>query len=818
LLRRTTEPAGPGSGPLPARPGPLAVAGAGWPAWPTLGLFGLAWLALSRPWLSGRVTIPWDAKAHFYPQLQFLAQSIHRGETPWWAPFVFAGHPQVADPQSLIFSLPHLLLALVSPDPGFRAADGIVLGMLGLGGAAVILLFRDRGWHPVGAVVAALAFAFGASAAWRIQHVGQVVSLSWLPIALWLLTRAVDRGSGLAGLGAGVAAALMALGRDQVAYLGLWVLIGAMAWSWLAAPRPRNAVRRSLRPLLLGAVAGVLVVAIPIGLTVLLSGISNRLAIDLVGAGQGSLHPALLLTAFVPNLFGADGPFLDYWGPPSPRWGPVDLYFARNMGVLYIGALPIAALAVGAMRGVLWAREVRFFTIAAVAMLLYGLGRYTPAFGLLFWHIPGVDLFRRPGDATFLIGALGAILSGYVLHRWWTGTLPAQTAWHRAGEVLTTFGVFGGAMALAWHKGTLDLAGNAVVTSFAWFWAAVMLFMADPTRLRRLPALVTAATAALPAFVALDLAWNNGPNESTALPPAMFEVLRQDSRDPLLAALKERLPEGALDRVELTGLDFHWPNASLVHRLHNTLGYNPVRLALYSAATGAEDHVALPDQRKFSPLFPSYRSTLVDLLGLRFVATGVPVEKIAPKLEPDGLKLLGTYPGAYLYENPHALPRALFAAYAAPADFDTMQESGTWPAMDLRTTVLLDRHDPAWSGPEGSPRRKPPPPPAGTIRRSDTGVLRVEAPPRAEPEGTARIAAYGNTEVVIEADSPAGGHVVLNDPYHPWWFATVDEAEAPVLRANVLFRAVPVPPGRHTVRFAFRPLAGAWRELTRRAR
>jgi len=48
-----------------------------------LGLFALAWTVLSWPWLSGAVTIPWDAKAHFYPQLQFLAQSIHRGEWPF---------------------------------------------------------------------------------------------------------------------------------------------------------------------------------------------------------------------------------------------------------------------------------------------------------------------------------------------------------------------------------------------------------------------------------------------------------------------------------------------------------------------------------------------------------------------------------------------------------------------------------------------------------------------------------------------------------------------------------------------------------------
>jgi hypothetical protein len=39
-----------------------------------------------------------DAKAHFQAQVQFLANAIHTGQSPFWNHNVFAGSPQIADP------------------------------------------------------------------------------------------------------------------------------------------------------------------------------------------------------------------------------------------------------------------------------------------------------------------------------------------------------------------------------------------------------------------------------------------------------------------------------------------------------------------------------------------------------------------------------------------------------------------------------------------------------------------------------------------------------------------------------------------------
>ena len=95
--------------------------------------------------------------------------------------------------------------------------------------------------------------------------------------------------------------------------------------------------------------------------------------------------------------------------------------------------------------------------------------------------------------------------------------------------------LFGGATALALHKGALDSDAVAI--------AAVARLARRGPHSRRSPIRrgCAEATPGRPprprpcsAFLVADLAWNNGPNESTALPPAVYEVLRPDSRDPLL--------------------------------------------------------------------------------------------------------------------------------------------------------------------------------------------------------------------------------------------------------------------------------------------
>lgn len=750
-----------------------------------------SWLALSWPWLSGQLTIPYDAKAHFQAQIQFLATALHSGQSPFWTPNVFVGSPQIADPQSLIFS-PAILLALLSPQPSFTLVDGYVLGLLGIGELAIIMLFRDRNWHPVGAVIAAIAFGFGASAAWRIQHVGQIKSYAFCAVALWLLARAMQRRSIACGAAAGVAAGLMIVEPDQVAMLGAYVLAMYAVSQIVDEGLSWRTVRRHLPPLAAGCLCGVLIAIGPLVLTWLFLEQSNRPEIAFAEAARGSLHPASLLTAIIGDLYGALDPKVDYWGPSSNAWSPNELSLSQNMGQVYVGALPaLLLLTVGLARGALWAREIRIFTIALALMVLYALGDYTPLFKPIYHVIPGVSLFRRPADATFLIGMLAAIIGGYLAHVLITTELPKLSR-HRQllGPALVGL-LMVAALVLAFRHGHIGDAIKPTLHATAWLaaaGAALAWLSRDPRRHG------TLAVIALAAFMSGDLYANNGPNESTALPVAQFDVLNPNCKNETIRFLKSRLKANTdrsrRDRVELVGLGFSWPNLGLIHNFDHLLGYNPLRIELTAKAVGAGDTIAGWEQRQFTKLFPSYRSLLADMLSLRYIATPIPVELIDKQLKPGDLKLIARTTDAFIYENPRAMPRVMFVPHWQAADFTQLVDTGAWPQFDPTSTLLL----------ETAPEPLAPP------------KVSVPVPTTA----SAVIAHFENTIVEIEVDAPSDGFVLMNSAWHPWWRATVDDAPATILKANVMFRAMQVAAGRHRVRLSFEPLSSAIEEITHR--
>ena len=144
--------------------------------------------------LTGSV-VPWDSKNHFYPMLRYLGAALEHGELPLWNPYHFSGHPTVADPQSLLFTPTMLLFGWLVPSPSMQLFDAVVFAHLLPGALAILFLFRRRGWHAAGAVIAAMIFMLGGSASARLQHTGIIFSYGFFPLALLLLEEALDRRS-----------------------------------------------------------------------------------------------------------------------------------------------------------------------------------------------------------------------------------------------------------------------------------------------------------------------------------------------------------------------------------------------------------------------------------------------------------------------------------------------------------------------------------------------------------------------------------------------------------------------------------------------
>ena len=735
----------------------------------------LAWLVLGWPWMSGRVTIPWDAKAHFHAQVAFLAQSLHRGESPFWTPFVFAGHPQIADPQSLIFSPPHLFLAWLTPDPSMRAVD--IVSFLGLlfGAFGVLGFARDRQWHVAAGVVAAITFAYGGSASWRLQHTGQIFSMIYFPWALWMLERALRLGSRRYGALAGLFAALIALDPDQVAFLNILILGACVIAYWISHP---ERIGVTFRPVVVMTLVGIGIIALPTLFVLNFAESSNRPHFTIADAEMGSLHPSNLLTFVIANLFGTIGPAEDYWGAPSIHWPYiVSLIIARNMANFYMGLLPFFAVLYWVTSPAAYTRRFMVLVLTFLAMVVYALGRYTPVFGVLYNVLPGVSLFRRPADSLFLVGSLGAILCGFGLNR--LLLTPTISRGHLILFICVTAVAFAAGTGMAIWMNKLGQAGAEILTAFGYLIASGLILWLARRQAQARPAAVMLLLAGL---MVADFHWNTRPSDSTGLAPRVYDILRLDTQNPTILELKKRIvqTDTRRDRVELTGLGFEWPNAGLVHQFENTLGYNPLRLSHFAMATGAGDTVAGTDQHNFAALFPSYRSPFANLIGLRFLVLGAPIEQVDPRIRNNPLPLVARFGNTYIYENPDTLPRVMIARTAQITNQMQLAQFGTWPGTDFHAVAYIEQ---------------------------------TSQPLPIDGGGTARIRRYANTEIMIDIEAPNGGVLLLNDVWHPWWVAEMDGTPAPVLRTNGIFRGVILKPGAKQVTFRFQPVRGLLRRF-----
>jgi len=71
--------------------------------------------------------------------------------------------------------------------------------------------------------------------------------------------------------------------------------------------------------------------------------------------------------------------------------------------------------------------------------------------------------------------------------------------------------------------------------------------------------------------------------------------------------------------------------------------------------------------------------------------------------------------------------------------------------------------------------------------------------------GQVEFISYDSERIALRVNSPAPAYLILKEAFYPGWEAAVNDAPTPILRANLLFRAVAVPAGESHVVFRFDP-------------
>jgi hypothetical protein len=74
--------------------------------------------------------------------------------------------------------------------------------------------------------------------------------------------------------------------------------------------------------------------------------------------------------------------------------------------------------------------------------------------------------------------------------------------------------------------------------------------------------------------------------------------------------------------------------------------------------------------------------------------------------------------------------------------------------------------------------------------------------------GTILLVKNDNDEITYLSQAPGERFAIFSEVYYNrGWKAYIDDYEAPIIRTNYVLRGLSVPPGRHIIRFFFRPIS-----------
>jgi len=756
-----------------------------------LGLGGLVLWVFRRPLFQGAVLYKRDIHLVWQAQVETFVRAIAAGSWPVWDPGLAGGQPLLADPSAQV-AYPFTWLNLVLRPWTYYtlfAASHVFFGGVGL-----YLLGRRWTMSRGAAFVAAGLFQLSGPFLSMVDLWHHLASAAWIPWVLLAADAAFEKRGPRNVLlwGAATAGQILGGSADMSAMTGL--AVGGLALA--RHVRWSNPLGSENRWLAVTCVAG-------LGLAAALSAVVWLPALDVASRSARwdlpaqirtywSMHPGSALGTLVP---------VPWQALPLKRSLSSAMFEGREpfLASLYLGA-PTLVL-VGAGLALSPAATKRLVAATGAFALLVALGRNTPVYELLTALLPPIAILRYPVKAMALVAVCWALLAGFGFDAWRAPT-PADRRRFLAGA-------FGPAAALA-----LAAMAAALLARYGEaFWGPFLLEQGSTPQagsLRRI-AWQLALTAALATGSALlALARRQGPralwsaacvavlalldlgalhrNIAPVAPRALF-TYRAEVLDSVAGTERPRVyaydysqasprygKREALRALARTPTGWDLGAASA---LAMQASLTPTTAGRWGVDSGFEVDYRGVYSRNLAQVTTLLRYLEGTPGHLRLLQIGGITHVVA--LHQKGLEDLvptAMLPGFYaapirVFRVPDALPRTYVVGGVRVANGWAALQTLLDPAFDPRRAVLLS---------EGENQPAP-----------------DSAP------GTSRILERRADRVRIEADLGEEAYVVLLDGYDPGWRVQVDGRESRLLAANLVFRAVKVPAGRHHLELVYRP-------------
>ena len=761
------------------------------PRWAPVVLYAAVTILLFREAIFGGAgLLGVDTMALSYFARDFYTDAVRSGVFPLWNPYVLGGLPFIEGMHGDIFY--PLSLALLFLEPVTFWTWKMTLHVFLAGLFAYLWLRRGLQLRRGPAMFGGLVFMMGADLVSLVYPGGdgKLFVSALAPLVFLLAERCVRlrRWADFAFFALGIAL-VMFTSHMQLAYFMVWGVSLYMLFRAVQVWRAEGAGKGAA---LFGgfALAGVLGVGAaavqflpPLGYLQEWSQRADKTQAE-VGdayayATSFSLHPEEIMALVVPEFVGDNV-------QTETRSGAT--YWGRNGFKLnheYAGFIPLLLAPLLFLRR----REPRawFFAGLAALSLIYALGANTPLFRL-FYLLPGVSLFRAPSLIIFLYGLSVATLGALALQRlldWYAADTEGSAAVTRwlwiALAILGFLALLAstGALTSMWQSIVYrDMAAQKIAALQAnatnirlGFWLTfffALIVTGAWHGLQRGALTPTVVLWLLIGVAAVDEYRVDRPfirgtilmNEF-ATDPAMLQP------DETIRFLQERQAAGEVFRVWdvgpfVTGQAAYGNNIFAIHGIEQLGGHHGNEMRYYDRLIGGDD--------------ASSNAVASELRLLRRANVGYVVSP--QRLQVPGLTEVFVGQRSAVYQMNDVLPRAYLAGRAEVVSDDVALQRMLGAEFDAASTVLLTEPLPADA-----------PAPQEGVQGSVTWEQR----------------SLNRMTLRVTADRPA--MLVILDNYYPAWHAHVGDDDAPLVRANLTFRAIPVPAGEHEVEIAYFPAA-----------